>query len=385
MTAPRPSSTTDRLLALFFLAFLLVFGAANLPTLRTAWTFARTARATTLVERRSTLEKKFAEKLFLKEQFLNLNARVHLALGRRTMNGVVKDDDGYLYALEPFPAFRSDAVAAMASIQTLYRRVHSQGRPFLFVQRPCKIIRGRTRLPASLYDSNNDRFDLRVAILRADGIPVFDLRDHLGDRLQFFRTDHHWTVRSAFEATRLVIAELNARFGLGLDPEGTLLAADRFEARRFNDVFLGSQGVRTGPLFAGRDDFEILLPTFPTDFHYRHFTRHHKDKEAQGDFVEAFVNFRLLDNPVYKNKFNACLKGGYIENVVINRRADNDLKLLFIADSFARPMVQYLSLCFRETRQLDPQADRYTDSYLDYIEAYQPDVVMVMFEGPVQL
>ena len=44
-------------------------------------------------------------------------------------------------------------------------------------------------------------------------------------------------------------------------------------------------------------------------------------------------------------------------------------------------MVQYLSLCFGETRYLDPQEGRYNDSYIQYMRDFQPDVVVIMYSG----
>ena len=41
-------------------------------------------------------------------------------------------------------------------------------------------------------------------------------------------------------------------------------------------------------------------------------------------------------------------------------------------------------MCIRdssETRYLDPQEGRYNDSYIDYIDEYQPDVVVMMYTG----
>ena len=71
----------------------------------------------------------------------------------------------------------------------------------------------------------------------------------------------------------------------------------------------------------------------------------------------------------------------YNENIVLNNMSDNDLKVMLIADSYARPMLPFLSLCFKEVRYLDPQEGRYNDSYVDYIDAYDPDIVIMMFPG----
>ena len=89
----------------------------------------------------------------------------------------------------------------------------------------------------------------------------------------------------------------------------------------------------------------------------------------------------LLNDETYLNKYNSHAYGAYNENRVKNEKSNNNLKALIIADSFARPQLGLYSLCFKETRYLDPQEGRYTDSYVEYIDRYQPDVVILMFPG----
>lgn len=52
--------------------------------------------------------------------------------------------------------------------------------------------------------------------------------------------------------------------------------------------------------------------------------------------------------------------------------------VLLISHSYGRPYVQYLSLCFGEVRNLDPQEGRYNENYLQYMEEYRPDLVNIM-------
>ena len=116
-----------------------------------------------------------------------------------------------------------------------------------------------------------------------------------------------------------------------------------------------------------------------------HFIGGTLDATYEGTFAEAFISEDLLENPAYNNKYNAFLHGSYVESVIVNHRAPNDLKALFVSHSYGRPAAQYLSLFFAETRYLDPQEGRYNDSLTDYIEEYQPDVVIVMYDGQMNV
>ena len=144
---------------------------------------------------------------------------------------------------------------------------------------------------------------------------------------------------------------------------------------------MGSEGIRVGKYFAGKDDFEIVVPKYDTDFKYVQYRNHKKYWEARGDYSSVFINKAKLEDSKYNNKYNAITYEGYVENRIINTLSDNNLKVLLIADSFARPMVTYLASNFEETRYLDPQEGRYTDSYVEYIDKYKPDVVIMMFPG----
>lgn len=124
-----------------------------------------------------------------------------------------------------------------------------------------------------------------------------------------------------------------------------------------------------------------MSPTFDTDLSFKHYVKGECNKSYAGTFEDAFINEALLDDASYLNKYNAFLHGGYVENIIENRLASNDLKVLFVGHSYGRYLVQYLSLHFAETRYLDPQNGRYNDNYIAYVEDYQPDIVIVMYAG----
>lgn len=103
--------------------------------------------------------------------------------------------------------------------------------------------------------------------------------------------------------------------------------------------------------------------------------------EIEGPFEKVFIDWDKLEDPNYNNKYYSLSYNAYNENIVINNLADNNDKVLLIADSYARPMLAFMSLCFKEVRFLDPQEGRYNDSYVEYIDEYDPDIVIMMFPG----
>ena len=116
-----------------------------------------------------------------------------------------------------------------------------------------------------------------------------------------------------------------------------------------------------------------------------HYINGKIEKKKIGTFEKAFLNYEILNDPNYKNKYNACLFGGYVENVILNHYAANNTKALLVTDSFGRSMSQYLSLYFKELRYLDPQKGRYNYSYIKYMDQYKPEIVIVMYNSSISL
>lgn len=172
---------------------------------------------------------------------------------------------------------------------------------------------------------------------------------------------------------------MNYNYDLNLNEE--LVNIDNYDIEFIKDCFLGSQGIKTGKYYVGKDDFEVIIPKFETSVKFFRYDNDGIAEEREGSVAATFISYGLIYDKNYNNKYAAYTFDGYIENRIYNYNADNDLKVLLIADSFSRPLVAFFSQCFYETRNLDPQTGRYTDSYIEYIEEFKPDVVVMMFPG----
>ena len=187
----------------------------------------------------------------------------------------------------------------------------------------------------------------------------------------FYRTDHHWTNESALNAANAILDSLNINTDV--------CRKKKYKEDIYVNSFLGSAGIRVGKSYVGKDDFSVYIPKFETNLMYKKLVDNEVVFEASGDFNQCFINRAIIDDENYNNKYNAFLNGGYVENIILNRNCNNDKKILIISDSFARPMTQYLSLAFSETRYLDPQDGRFNDSCIDYIKKYEPDYLIIMY------
>lgn len=328
------------------------------------------------------IEERYDDNFYGKLSFVDINGLTHKALQQKVMNGAVKDENGQLNLVEntEYRFYEKTEAEKVEKALTILKYAENNEADVLYVQRPWKNSDNTEVLPYGMKLEYKEQFDYWCSKMTENGIPVLDLRKALNeDQLVFYKTDHHWTVRSSLYGAEAIIKELNYQYEYGLD-EG-LLDISEYNIDIYNDCFLGSGGVKTGKYYVGQDDFEVFYPKFETNFTFRQLAEHEEYFKIEGQFKDVFIDWDILENKEYNNKYNAISYGAYNENIIINNMIDDERKVLLIADSFARPMVPFLSLYFKEARFLDPQEGRYTDSYIEYIEKYDPDIVIMMFPG----
>lgn len=318
-----------------------------------------------------TEESTMAQTIKDRMKYVHLNGLGARVLHQKILNGVILDQDGMMYNLSDMnTSLDIDAqTKAAKDVDAIYALSNEMDIEFLYVQRPIKYP--SACLPygyCNLSDPDLEAF--RLNYCKSKGERYLDLREVLGENLEFYRTDHHWTVETAYQAARCIEERLGH--------ETDVYDSSNFNKLTYSNCFLGSMGIRTGKYFGGIDDIEFLIPTYSTSFHYQHYINHELTLEKEGDFATAFLDYDILNNKEYYNKHEANLNGSYVETRIINNEADNDKKVLVIADSYGKAMSMYTALNYHETRYLDPQNGRYTDNYLDYIRDYQPDIIIEM-------
>ena len=329
------------------------------------------------------IENTYNTNFFERMRFVELNGLTAKLLNQKIINGAVKDSSGQLNLMSDtqyqFEKKKEKEKTERAIDILEYGR--DSGAKILYVQRPWKNTDKQGMLPYGLSLQQGLQADFWCHQMEAAEIPVLDLRQSLGKNLAFYKTDHHWTTRTSFFAAEDIIEELNACYHLGLNQNDQYFNLSNYHKQVYNNSFLGSEGIKAGKYYAGKDDYEVLWPQFKTQFRYRQYVDHKKILDRTGDFYKAFIDETRLLDPDYNNKYDSYGFAASVENRVNNYNADNNNKVLLIADSFARPMFTFFSLCFAETRYLDPQEGRYNDSFIEYIKQYKPDVIVMMFPG----
>lgn len=198
----------------------------------------------------------------------------------------------------------------------------------------------------------------------------------------FYRTDHHMNMETVFEIYKILVNEMQAKYDMKISSK--YVDINNYRKVIIPNSFFGSKGVNVGENHLEKEDFVLLLPKYDTSFEYKQYSSKGKKLvHNKGKFEEALIDTEILYDDTYINKYNAFIYGDKVkaESIIINNNAENNKKLLVISNSYARSLVPYISQCFYETRFIDPQKERFKGDVLEYVEKYEPDMIITLYHS----
>lgn len=338
-----------------------------------------------------SVENLYAENNVLKEELINLYGLVQKAAGKRAIENFTLYKNDYEKIVSPKPQKSMEEIeAAIQSVMPVFDYIKEKEIPHYYLTSLLPIVE-EADLPVGVVDYSEENAAALLQRLWELQVPVIDLRTKnqihaMAKEERFYYTDHHWSLQACFRAYQEVIWNIEKDLGWELDPQKYYTASSSYDEWTEPDSFLGSYGIKVGKYYAGKDDFTVLVPRFETQLTFEAYDAEQKLLfQKAGRFEEALMQKTIVEDTEYNNKYNAFLNNSAIENRIVNQDTENGKKLLLVAHSYARPLAQYLSLCFKEVRMLDPQSGRFDGNYLNYIEEYTPDMVLFLieFEGEI--
>ena len=300
-----------------------------------------------------------------KYAFISMNGAVRKLLGQREMNKTVKINNGHL--IEPEPR-KTDAEVKTAADEVIRYAdfCREQGKPFLFVQPILKVDRDNKQLPAGIEDYSNENADAFLDYLREAGIEIIDIRDCMKeDGLDMYDytyvTDHHWTTIGSFYSFTKIADWIEEKTGVAAAPE--VVDINQYERVTYPQWHLGTYGQRTGPAFAGVDDYDFLIPAFDVAFV--------DDSGASHSFREQVIDESVFETRDLKNRYTYDCALMYPEGF---STAGKELSVFFVTDSYVAGMVPYLKLAYS-----DFAYQWYFDGFVsDFVLQVDPDVIVMM-------
>lgn len=304
-----------------------------------------------------------------KFHFINLNGLVRNVLNQREMNGVVKLNNDYL----ALPIRKSQETILMDNadvVSALAEKLEEKNIDFLYVQAPPKVTESGEELPTGISDYSNKNIDTFLRRLKENNTEYVDIRecfreDNLNVYDYYFKTDHHWNVRGGFYAYNQIVERLEKNLSISVDKD--LLNEGNYKFVNYEDWYLGYYGRRTGYLFDGLDDFEVVYPQFSTFI--KDITR-----EKEGTFEEVILNTSTISEKQYESGFlYDVVYGNSLLAQFSNPTAPCKERVVVISDSMGEVVNPFMILTFSDVYSM-----HWSAISIDEIERYNPDVVIVI-------
>lgn len=363
--------TTSMAYAIIFLLLTVAVGAISLKNLIEFYVNDEVDYNEWSADLGNKFETDVATTFFEKFQFVNLNGAMRNLLGQHEMNGVVKLNNGYLLTTIPYASDEYLQTCA-EKVEALNRYCRQRGTELVYASTPYASGKYNPALPEGIEDYGNDNIDRFITMLDTLAVDTIDFRvrmhdDGIDHYSMMYKTDHHWTTEAGFYAYGILEDYIVRKTGCHMD--NRISEIENYTVTKYKNWHLGSYGQRTGRYYAGIDDFDLIIPTFDTTIQ--------NDSGDMGTMQDLVINREPLSNRQYTSRYTYDYVLGNALGHYINLDCQNDIRILMITDSFGKAVNPYLIMGFHEIEYVyDSDVSSITP---EYIEAYDPDVVILMY------
>lgn len=315
-----------------------------------------------------------ATSFFEKFQFVNMNGAIRNLLGQQEMNGVIKLNNGYLMTTIDYVEDGSLQCYAN-NVALLDSHLANRGTKLVYALTPYTSCKYDPQLPTGIEDYGNDNADRLMAMLEADDIDTIDFReamheDGINQYDMMYKTDHHWTTEAGFWAYGILEDYIINETGCNVDDR--ISNINNYTITKYKEWHLGSNGQRTGRYYAGIDDFDLIIPNFDTSIQ--------REDGIVGNMQDIAINKGPLEKKEYTSRYTYDFVLEASLGHFVNLSCENDIKVLIVTDSFGKAVMPYLMMGFSEISYVyDWDVSGITP---DFIESYNPDVVILMYYIP---
>lgn len=301
------------------------------------------------------IEVYIADQFPRRNDWVGMKGSAEKAIGKHENNGIIFGEDDYL-----FEAFSMDAERASQHVEAVNafgRQLKSENVALMLI--PSSLSLYPEKAPPYVAGSGEreaidwlySQLDERIA-----SISMLELLLKEKDEDLYFRTDHHWTMRGAYEG----YAGAAEVFGY------EAFARDRFVGELVSGDFYGSYYARANDFSVGPDVISYMRLA-----HERGVRVVYDD----GSERDSLVFEGALDSG---DQYRYFLGGNY-GHVKVTSDVGNGRKLLLVKDSFAHIMMPYLVEHYEEIQLVDL---RYFREHLGCFAADEGfDDVLIMYQA----
>lgn len=322
-----------------------------------------------------TIDNSYASSMWKHRSLIDLNGKIAEILNIRGLYndiGIYITKDRYIVS----PDEETSTDHEYLELTGLYKFLNDKGINLLYVNKPVKYIDDslfEREFGVETYSNRNA--DKLIQRIKAEGIPVADLRENIrAENLNvsdmFYRTDHHWTTRTGLWSAQKIAQALNDDCGYGIDIE--IYDIDNFRISKWNDCWLGEQGGKIGESYVGLDGFEEIKPDHDTAYVFKIDDGNLFDGTFDDFIDEAY--YELENN----QEHNLSWHYSYKTRSCINKNVAYG-KILMLGDSYDMVLEPFLSLGVHEIDYVDLRQVEEGFNLMDYIEQGDYDTVLICY------
>lgn len=350
-----------RIFCILFLLVLFGFAGINCYYGYEQWyeALAKQEDKTDVASLVSSFDNAAIESMYGRMNFIETYSYVQVVLGKNEFNNFedIKDKRGFLHYASFFREEDTQMLEYAKRVKRLQDYAEQNGTKILFVVAPSKYVEGETEFDTGLPVNNpNDKIDELLFYLNRLQVKTIDCRkivpnENVPYEEAFFKTDHHWTVPAAFEATKVLVDTIEEEFGEDLDPDDYWMNLDNFEEVTYYHGMCGSMGRNTGGNFVGLEDFTAYWPKYKLNCYREHMDDDGEMEYMEGDINEIIINGKTLlrESDIYSSSWYG-LYLNTISNYEKLQNLDNPEgpTMLAIRDSYLSPVMAFMLPMFSE-------------------------------------
>lgn len=381
--------------AILFTVLLFVTAFLNLrvtyPTLKkdvTAYLNSSGSKWTSFPSLVKNLSNTTSNQVYSKYAYIEAYGYLQKLLGKKEINNfeVVKANDGSLYYTY-FTTGPNNVDTLVQRMSRLKQDASKYGSKVMYVMTPDKYIEGQTKFEKGIpYNYANETADNFLSALKNKGIDTLDFRQLMKKdgkyvTSSFYKTDHHWTVQTAFWAFTQFVDALGQKYSLRFPDKTLYTNLNNYNQITYKDSFIGSMGEKEGVLYSGTENFTFIYPKFDTNYNF-YAQDGSKEINIQGRFEQAITFTSVLSGKgdIYNaqnDKYFTYMDGnpGFVQ--ITNFKEPKGPKVLFIKDSLMVPVASFFSLGCSQVYMIDPRY--YAGNIADVIDKYKFDYIFVSY------
>lgn len=265
-----------------------------------------------------------------KESWLALKSAAEKVLLKKEHNNVFFAQDDFL-----LERFEKPGEQLQRNIKSMtYFANKAKEIPISFLLIPTSVEIYQEKLPMYAQSFSQKQVITQVKEELPASIQMIDVYDALWEnknKYLYFRTDHHWTMRGAYEA---YIVTTKA---MGLKP----YLLDDFAIETVSTSFLGTLYSKANSFGIRPDEIEVFYPTFPVIYKVAY--------DEDTSIVHSLYESSYLTK---KDQYSFFLNGNH-SLVKIQSSVENGRRLLIIKDSYAHIFIPFLANHFEEIHVVD--------------------------------